>query len=97
MTKEEIDKLKICIKEKDRRIKKIEGYFKLRNKLIVSSILSIVCGSPVIWMLSIFTKVLDNQDMLTAEENVIMLVGTITIIIVPVAIWLFLIAEIWDD
>lgn len=95
--KERIDKLEKCIHNKDKRIKKIEDYFKLRNKLIITAVLSIVCGAPVAWMMYVFPKVLDNGDMLSGDENAIMLVGIITIIIVPIAIWLFSFSVIWEE
>jgi len=93
--KKRIDKLESCVRDKDKRISKLEDYFLLRNRLILSSILSVVCLVPIVWILSIYGIIVDNRDLISFDERLVMLVGMITIILGPLGIWMILIEKIW--
>jgi len=87
MLTEEIKMQKNCIKDKDNRITKLENYFTFRNKTIASVLPSVVCLLPIYWILSIFNKVIEHRDAILVEEQILVVIGLITTILVPICLW----------
>jgi len=96
MTKKEIIELKKCIKEKDKRIKKIEGYFKLRNKLILTTIASLLCLSPYIFMF-IYLEPLPMRIVYPLSLMVFAVIGVGGFVAGTVYSWFWSMTKIWEE
>lgn len=85
----ELLKLQKCIKEKDKRIKKIEDYFWLRNRLILSVLLSLLCILP--WALLIIYVERPPADF------VFSIIGMMASVVGTFIIWMFGLGKIWGN
>jgi len=84
----EIKKLKSCIREKDKRISKIESYFKVRNKCIATILL--ILPFVIIIISSFFVSKEYLRMIFTTIGVVVSIIGSLFILIVG---FLF----IWDE
>ena len=92
----EILKLKKCIKEKDKRIKKIEEYFWVRNRVILSVLASLFCFSPFILMF-IFCKPVPIEYETPLILLIFALIGVVASISFILYSLMWLLEKIWSE
>ena len=91
-----IDKLEKCVRNKDKRIKKIEDYFKLRNRLIVSVCWSLLFVIPWLLFFLYAERVLDDS-IYPITIVIFSAIGVTTLIVGPIYIWVSGMEKIWGD
>lgn len=94
-TKEEIEELKHCLKDKNRRIKKLEKYFWLRNNIILSILGMLLVWSPLI-ILFLFGKQPPADRVHYLVVDVFSILGTIFFIILEILGTFFVLQKIWE-
>lgn len=92
----EIDKVNRCLKDKDKRISKLEDYFLLRNRVILSIITLIICSLPTILIL-VYIKPLPVEIDVPVIYLFFMLVGLCAVSILPIILFSYLLPKIWGE
>lgn len=85
MKKEEIDQLRECLKDKDKRIKKLEERYKLRNSILMIIGWTILCFS---WMIYIFIFS-DSESLKEIFKNIVTIIGVCTTVVGTFVIFIF--------
>ena len=93
---ERIDKLEKCVRDKDKRIKKLEEYFCLRNHLILTLFSTILCFLPYAFMF-FYLKPLPESVEYPLSLIIFGVIGIITTVVVTIGSWLWLMKKIWED
>ena len=94
--KTRIDKLEKCIRNKDKRIKKIEDYFHLRNRLILSVLFSLLIALPWVIFLLYAEPVPDGME-IPVPVIIFSIIGAISCILGTIFIWMFGMEKIWPN
>jgi len=92
--KERIDKLENCLKDKDKRIKKLEEYFWSRNCFIQSVFAMLACFSPWICLFGFTNTYIDTS--VNFGTLIFALIGFSVSIIVTVVILVIMLDKIWE-
>lgn len=91
----EILKQKKCNQKKDKRIKKIEEYFKFRNKLIWTILLATLCSIP--FALHVFLLLPIPECIDGVHYDYIMFSSIIFGFVIPLILGIMGLAVIWVD
>ena len=91
----EIKELKSCLRDKDKRISKIEERLYVVKGWILTTIVSLLLGLP--WMY--YICFCDASDIygLPLDTTIFIIVGFATLVIVSVLSWVIVFFIIWDD
>ena len=93
--KDEIKELKNCIKEKDRRITKIEDSFKLYKNWILSIFVSLLCLLPLLLMV-LFLEPVPSRCNPPLSLLIFGIIGVAVTVIFLIGLWVWLIIKIWE-
>ena len=94
MTKE-IDGLKKCLKNKEKRIRKLENYFWIRNRIVLSIGATVLIFSPII-ILFLFAEPLPDNAVHYLVVDIFAIIGAMFVVACEFLGWIWVMGKIWS-